>query len=79
MISIQNVFTYLLHNFLLNFLGRAFIPKPDVDVGVVRLTPLIKPIIALPFNIIEKVVRCVFSYRQKHCIRGVEWVKIFLK
>lgn len=57
---------------LILFVGRAFVPKPDVDVGVVRFTPLKKPIIALPFDIIEKVVRCVFSYRQKHCIRGVE-------
>lgn len=54
------------------FEGRAFVPKPDVDVGVVRLTPLKKPIIDLPFNLVEKVVRCVFSYRQKYCIRGVE-------
>lgn len=54
--------------------GRAFIPKPNVDVGVVRLTPLKKPIIDLPFDIIEKVIRSVFSFRQKHCIRGVEWV-----
>ncbi|KAL5241691.1 hypothetical protein ACI65C_009101 [Semiaphis heraclei] len=55
-----------------NIPGRAFIPKPNVDVGVVRLTPLKKPIIDLPFNIIEKVIRSVFSFRQKHCIRGVE-------
>jgi len=54
------------------FKGRAFIPKPNVDVGVVRLTPLKKPIIDLPFDIIEKVIRSVFSFRQKHCIRGVE-------
>ncbi|XP_060866286.1 dimethyladenosine transferase 1, mitochondrial [Metopolophium dirhodum] len=55
-----------------NIPGRAFIPKPNVDVGVVRLTPLKKPIIDLPFDIIEKVVRSVFSFRQKHCTRGVE-------
>ncbi|XP_025420529.1 mitochondrial dimethyladenosine transferase 1 [Sipha flava] len=55
-----------------NIQGRAFIPKPDVDVGVVRLTPLKKPTISLPFGIVEKVVRSVFNYRQKHCIRGIE-------
>jgi len=54
------------------FKGRAFIPKPDVDVGVVRLTPLKKPTIPLPFDIIEKVIRSIFNYRQKYCIRGVE-------
>lgn len=65
---------YLLSHFIsiILYLGNAFIPKPDVDVGVVRLIPLKKPIIDLPFNIIEKVVRCVFSYRQKYCIRGIE-------
>jgi dimethyladenosine transferase 1 len=41
-------------------------------VGVVRLTPLKKPTISLPFGIVEKVVRSVFNYRQKYCIRGIE-------
>lgn len=63
---------YLSLKLIILFIGKAFVPKPDVDVGVVRLTPLKKPIINLPFNVIEKVIRCVFSYRQKYCIRGVE-------
>lgn len=52
--------------------GKAFVPKPEVDVGVVHLVPLITPIIDLPFNIVEKVVRCVFHFRQKYCLRGAE-------
>ncbi|XP_050431432.1 mitochondrial dimethyladenosine transferase 1 [Adelges cooleyi] len=52
--------------------GRAFVPKPEVDVGVVRLIPVKNPVIPLPFDVVEKVVRCVFNYRQKYCIRGVE-------
>ncbi|PSN41722.1 Dimethyladenosine transferase 1 [Blattella germanica] len=52
--------------------GKAFVPKPDVDVGVVHFTPLVIPKIPLPFHIVEKVVRNVFSFRQKYSIRGAE-------
>ncbi|KAI5710922.1 hypothetical protein M8J75_012453 [Diaphorina citri] len=45
--------------------GKAFIPKPQVDVGVVHFTPRVHPIIDLPFKLIERVVSCVFRYRQK--------------
>jgi len=52
--------------------GSAFLPKPEVNVGVVHLVPLEQPHIDLPFKMVEKVVRCIFSFRQKYCIRGVE-------
>lgn len=52
--------------------GRAFLPKPDVDVGVVTLVPLKDPLIKLPFKTVEKVVRHVFNMRQKFCSRGAE-------
>lgn len=52
--------------------GRAFVPKPDVDVGVVTLVPYIRPLTNLPFGLVEKVVRHIFSMRQKYCQRGVE-------
>ncbi|XP_046659654.1 dimethyladenosine transferase 1, mitochondrial [Homalodisca vitripennis] len=55
-----------------NIPGSAFLPKPDVNVGVVHLVPCENPIIDLPFELVEKVVRCVFSFRQKYCVRGVE-------
>lgn len=61
---------YVQHKF--NIGGSAFVPKPDVDVGVVHLTPLQIPIIDLPFKLVEKVVRCIFSFRQKYSIRGAE-------
>ncbi|KAG8435101.1 hypothetical protein GDO86_013161 [Hymenochirus boettgeri] len=51
--------------------GRAFVPKPEVDVGVVKFTPLIRPQIEQPFKLVEKVVRCVFQFRRKYCHRGV--------
>ncbi|BES93911.1 rRNA (adenine-N6,N6-)-dimethyltransferase activity [Nesidiocoris tenuis] len=52
-----------------NIPGKAFVPKPDVDVGVVHFVPLVTPLIELPFELVEKVARCMFSFRQKHCIK----------
>ncbi|CAH1155629.1 unnamed protein product [Phaedon cochleariae] len=52
--------------------GRAFVPKPDVDVAVVRLVPLEYPMSDVPFKMIEKVLRNIFNMRQKYCIRGTE-------
>uniref|UniRef100_A0AAY4CIY8 rRNA adenine N(6)-methyltransferase n=1 Tax=Denticeps clupeoides TaxID=299321 RepID=A0AAY4CIY8_9TELE len=52
--------------------GRAFVPKPDVDVGVVHFTPLARPQIQQPFKLVEKLVRNVFQFRRKRCCRGIE-------
>lgn len=52
--------------------GRAFVPKPNVDVGVVHFTPHITPKIKAPFSLVEKVARNTFSFRQKYCRRGLE-------
>ncbi|KAG5857379.1 hypothetical protein ANANG_G00018840 [Anguilla anguilla] len=52
--------------------GRAFVPKPQVDVGVVHFTPLAEPQIQQPFKLVEKVVRNVFQFRRKRCYRGIE-------
>ncbi|KAM6912541.1 dimethyladenosine transferase 1, mitochondrial isoform 1-T2 [Xenentodon cancila] len=52
--------------------GRAFVPKPKVDVGVVRFTPLVQPQIQQPFKLVEKVVRNIFQFRRKYCHKGVE-------
>ncbi|XP_075718801.1 dimethyladenosine transferase 1, mitochondrial [Rhinoderma darwinii] len=51
--------------------GRAFVPKPEVDVGVVHFTPLIQPKIDQPFKLVEKVVQNVFHLRRKYCYRGL--------
>lgn len=45
--------------------GTAFVPKPDVDVAVVRLEPLKQPLTTLPFDLVEKIMRYLFSMRQK--------------
>ncbi|XP_017655232.1 dimethyladenosine transferase 1, mitochondrial isoform X2 [Nannospalax galili] len=51
--------------------GKAFVPKPEVDVGVVRFTPLVQPKIKQPFKLVEKVVQNVFQFRRKYCHRGL--------
>jgi len=45
--------------------GQAFVPKPEVDVGVVTFTPLKRPYIDLPFSLVEKVVTTIFHGKQK--------------
>ncbi|CAD6189920.1 unnamed protein product [Caenorhabditis auriculariae] len=52
--------------------GSCFVPRPDVDVGVVRFEPRKSPLIDVPFEVIEKVCRQVFHYRQKHMIKGLK-------
>lgn len=51
--------------------GAAFVPKPKVDVGVVTLLPLKQPLTNLPFDLVEKVIRHIFSMRQKYVRRGI--------
>merc|ERR1712142_1415835 len=51
--------------------GKSFLPPPDVDVAVVKLVPRVDPLIQLPFKLVNKVVRHVFQFRQKHCKRGL--------
>ncbi|XP_055905992.1 dimethyladenosine transferase 1, mitochondrial [Eupeodes corollae] len=50
--------------------GKAFVPKPDVDVGVVKFVPLKEPKTDIPFDVVERVNRHIFSMRQKFCRRG---------
>ena len=52
--------------------GKAFVPPPEVDVGVVHLVPRVEPLIAQPFKLVEKVMRHVFHYRPKMCKRGIQ-------
>lgn len=40
--------------------GGAFVPPPEVDVGVVRLVPLRKPYIDLPYELIDRVLHALF-------------------
>lgn len=51
--------------------GEAFVPKPKVDVGVVTLIPWKEPLTKHPFDLVEKVIRHIFSMRQKYVTKGV--------
>lgn len=49
--------------------GKEFVPKPDVDVGVVSFIPLKQPRTHHEFKFFEKVNRHMFSFRQKYSIK----------
>lgn len=51
--------------------GTAFVPKPEVDVGVVTFVPHHTPMTDLDFDLVEKMARYLFSMRQKYCRRGM--------
>ncbi|XP_063707825.1 dimethyladenosine transferase 1, mitochondrial [Culicoides brevitarsis] len=52
--------------------GTAFVPKPEVDVGVVTFVPHRDPMTDLDFDLVEKMARYLFSMRQKYCRRGIQ-------
>ncbi|GIX96566.1 dimethyladenosine transferase 1, mitochondrial [Caerostris extrusa] len=56
----------------LSIMWRAFFPKPDVDVCVLKFTPRIKPLINQPFELVEKVVFTLFHHRQKYCLYNIK-------
>ncbi|KAK6731009.1 hypothetical protein RB195_007463 [Necator americanus] len=52
--------------------GTCFVPPPEVNVGVVRFLPRAQPLINVPFEVVEKLCRQVFHYRQKYIIKGLK-------
>ncbi|XP_034964569.1 dimethyladenosine transferase 1, mitochondrial isoform X1 [Zootoca vivipara] len=69
-LSIMSQYLCTVHN-CFTIPGRAFVPKPEVDVTVVHFTPLVQPKIEQPFKLVEKVVRTVFQFRRKYCHQSV--------
>lgn len=64
---------YLCHvELMFNIPGRAFFPKPEVDVSVVKFTPRIRPLINQPFKLVEKVASTIFHHRQKYSSYGLK-------
>lgn len=53
-------------NFALKIHGSKFVPSPEVDVGLVRIVPLRKPVLDdVPFDVYEKFVRTFFHGRAR--------------
>ena len=50
--------------------GKAFVPPPDVCVGVVCFRPRKVPVVDVPYVYLNKVVRHIFHYRQKLARKG---------
>ncbi len=45
--------------------GACFVPMPDVDSGVVNLTPLVRPMVNVNVKSLEYVLRQMFGQRRK--------------
>jgi len=53
-------------DYIFNLPGGAFVPPPEVQVGIVKLIPLREPYITgLPFSFINRVVTSIFTGKQK--------------
>jgi len=52
-----------------NLPGGAFVPPPQVEVGVVKITPLRQPFIQLPYPLIDFVVNTLFLNGKNKYIR----------
>uniref|UniRef100_A0A0K0G0M2 rRNA adenine N(6)-methyltransferase n=1 Tax=Strongyloides venezuelensis TaxID=75913 RepID=A0A0K0G0M2_STRVS len=58
--------------YLFEIPGSCFVPPPEVDVAVIKLTPRIEPLIPCSFDLVEKVARHIFHYRRKHIIKCIK-------
>jgi len=48
----------------------------QVDVAVVKFTPLVQPIINVHYNTLEMIVKAVFQYRRKMIIKGIRLLNV---
>eukprot|EP00096_Caligus_rogercresseyi_P015035 TRINITY_DN748_c0_g2_i1.p1 TRINITY_DN748_c0_g2~~TRINITY_DN748_c0_g2_i1.p1 ORF type:complete len:346 (-),score=82.13 TRINITY_DN748_c0_g2_i1:157-1194(-) len=49
--------------------GAAFVPAPEVDVGVTVILPLVTPYIDVPFKLLVRVVTTLMMHKQKSVLR----------
>jgi len=54
------------HDF--SFSGAACLPPPKVDIGVVTLTPRVKPLAEVEFALYEKLCRVLFNAKNNACV-----------
>uniref|UniRef100_A0A914ZCZ0 rRNA adenine N(6)-methyltransferase n=1 Tax=Panagrolaimus superbus TaxID=310955 RepID=A0A914ZCZ0_9BILA len=52
--------------------GVCFVPKPEIDVGVVKFIPRAEPLIPCDFAVVEKVARQTFTFRQKYVSKCIK-------
>jgi len=57
-------------HYAFNLPGGAFVPAPEVEVGVVSLTPLRQPYINLPYETVDYIVNCLFVRGKNKYLRG---------
>lgn len=50
----------------------AFVPPPKVNAAVMSLTPLKKPRITCSFDMVSKVVKAIFQFKNKNWIVGAK-------
>lgn len=46
----------------------------QVEAVVLKLMPLVEPLVNVDFELFQKVVRCLFHFRRKFVRRGTMWV-----
>ncbi|GFO19293.1 rRNA adenine n(6)-methyltransferase, partial [Plakobranchus ocellatus] len=51
--------------------GKAFVPPPKVDVGVVKFVPRKEPLIRQPFSLVERINRHLFHHPNKYCVKAL--------
>ncbi|GFR84188.1 rRNA adenine N(6)-methyltransferase [Elysia marginata] len=51
--------------------GKAFVPPPKVDVGVVKFVPRKDPLIRQPFSLVERINRHLFHHANKYCVKSL--------
>lgn len=55
--------------------GKSFIPKPEVDAGIVTFKPLKEPLISgVPFNAIEHFIRVLFHLRNAYSSKSIKFL-----
>jgi 16S rRNA A1518/A1519 N6-dimethyltransferase RsmA/KsgA/DIM1 with predicted DNA glycosylase/AP lyase activity len=50
--------------------GSVFTPPPQVDAVVLKLTPLVQPLIQVDYKSLELMVKVLFQFRRKYIRRG---------
>uniref|UniRef100_A0A0N4ZNR9 rRNA adenine N(6)-methyltransferase n=1 Tax=Parastrongyloides trichosuri TaxID=131310 RepID=A0A0N4ZNR9_PARTI len=58
--------------YLFEIPGSCFVPSPKVDVAVIRFIPRIEPLIPCSFELVEKIARHIFHYRQKYVVKCIK-------